>query len=291
MGQAGVALVSFMDSLPPSPTPATRVFTMHGVISRLKPDCCAQRGLFETAKFVQHLQSRSKPYVELYSAMGGKGDALTIDDATHAGCEAALLARQHGHAVTLFINPGHVIERKPYFLVLLSLVVDRTKLPWIIFQGTRYELGSFERKRDFREHLKQHLMTLGSEALRDKFIHTIARRLQVANLSVPCPLQTVGLATLHKLRNQGVVFGNHGWTHATLATLTAEAGREDIAAARKWIRQKLGCDGNIFAAPYGCQLPTFRPRADLYAMWFLSFNMLSPGFIGPQVYNRVSLSL
>lgn len=264
---------------------------MHGVVNRLKPDSCAQRGLFEAAQFIKHLRTRSRPYGDLYSAMGGKGDALTIDDATLAGCEAAKLARKHGHQVTLFINPGHIATRKPYAHILLSLMVDRTKLPRIVFQGNSFELYTFENKRTFREQLKQHVLTIAGEAALQKFVQLMAHRLKVADLAVPRPLQTASLAMLRQLRDKGVTIGNHGWSHAALGPLSVDAAREDIVAGRNWIRQKLGNDANAYAVPYGRQLPPFRSRLEAYRVWLMDFNLLTPGFVGPQIYNRVGLSL
>lgn len=268
-----------------------RIFTLHGVIDRPQPNTCAHRGLFATAQFIAHLRKRKQPYVSLAAALAGRGDALTIDDATYSGSQAATLARRYGHEVTLFINPGNIVAHLPHYFILLNLVVDRTHLSQITYLGKVYDLSPGNNKRIFREQLKQQLLTLAREDGRIQFVQTMARRLKVADLSIPRALQTLNLSALRRLHRLGVVLANHGWTHASLGALTVDAAREEIKQGHAWIKQQFGYDSPVYAVPFGRQLPPFSPQPDAYTQWLLNYDLLALGQIGPNIFNRDTLQL
>ncbi|HVU39307.1 MAG TPA: polysaccharide deacetylase family protein [Opitutales bacterium] len=280
-----------MPGLNTTRTGSASVFTMHGVVAGLEPDTCAHRGLFEPAQFVKHLRSRKTPYVELAAALRGEGDALTIDDATFTACDAAALAREHGHHVTLFINPGNVAAGETYFFVLLNLVLDRTTLPRLTLGGRDFPLRTTAERRELREYFKRRLLTLAGEADRRELVHAAARQLGVADLSVPRPLQTVGVDVLRELGRRQVNIANHGWTHGSVGALPADHIKQEIIRGREWINRELGQPALAYAVPFGQALPPFSANAKIYEIWLTSHELLHDGFIGPHVFNRTTLRL
>src|SRR5581483_468258 len=114
----------------------------------------------------RHLAGRPEKYVPIDAALAGQGDALTIDDATFAGKHAAELARGHGHAVTLFVNPYHVTLARPYFFHRLSAMLDATAAAAVEFNGQRFALDGVAAREAFRETVKRRLCALALESER-----------------------------------------------------------------------------------------------------------------------------
>ena len=82
------------------------VYAMHGIFSEGDAKAFQNRCLIREDKFEQLLSSLPFKFVSLDDAVAGRGEALTVDDATNAAYRAAKLARQHGHAV---LCAGHLL--------------------------------------------------------------------------------------------------------------------------------------------------------------------------------------
>jgi len=247
--------------------------------------------LLEKAMFLDHLKNRKKPYIDLVSALAGEGDALTIDDATQAACDAATLARQHGHQVTLFINPWNVIHGQAYYFAQLSTVLDKTKIRATVFCDRQFDLESFRGKRILRERVKQQLLTIAAENERRALVRNLACALQVGDLSDGETLRVVSAEALVSLKGLGVHIANHGWTHAPFRALQPETAKTEVVQGREWIAGNLSCDAKAFAVPFGHDLPPFQVSQETYDVWFLNDELLYHGFVGPNIFNRTTLRL
>src|SRR5580692_10214010 len=105
----------------------TMIFTMHGVVALQSSPSLSQRWLLDADEFDSFV-SRRKVFEPLDRALRDEADALTIDDATQAAYHAAMIARRHGHAVTLFINSRNVHDMTPYYLHVLSAILDNAPI-------------------------------------------------------------------------------------------------------------------------------------------------------------------
>ena len=83
------------------------MFCIHGIAPVVDRERFLHRNLLPAAALEAYLAGAA-PFVTIAEALAGRGNALTIDDATRAGADAALMARAAGHEVTLFVNPGQV---------------------------------------------------------------------------------------------------------------------------------------------------------------------------------------
>lgn len=269
------------------------IYTSHGLIEHADASRFLHRNLLDRRRFAEHLSGRSAPYVDLEEALAGRGDALTVDDGTHAGAEAAALARQLGHEVAFFVNPSHVIRGEPYFFSELNVVMDhmddagRSALAEL-YPPPRPHKNS---RRELRKRIKGHLLRLPTEDARRRRVRELATRAGVRNLTLPRQWQPVRLEDLVRLRDQGVRIANHGWTHGNVDLLERPAAREEIASAARWLRRNL-CGGSAaYAVPFGKAEPAWPFDESVYSTWLLLSSHHPQGRLGPRLYNRVELEL
>ncbi|MGP8231674.1 MAG: hypothetical protein ACLQL2_03285 [Methylovirgula sp.] len=74
----------------------SNIYALHGVIDHVDTKLFSHRNMTAAGRVQAWLDTQHK-LVPLADALAGKGDALTIDDATVASAQAAMLARQRGH--------------------------------------------------------------------------------------------------------------------------------------------------------------------------------------------------
>jgi len=138
------------------------VYAMHGIFSEGDAKAFQNRCLIREDKFERLLSSLPFKFVSLDDAIAGRGEALTVDDATNAAYHAARLARQHGHAVTVFVNPYFVRSQRPYFFLELNTLLDRTSNSSIHFDGITFPLNLRSERRAFRMYVKDAFCMLDS---------------------------------------------------------------------------------------------------------------------------------
>src|SRR4051794_15158027 len=100
------------------------ILTMHGVVRERNRDLFVHRNRLDHNGFELYLKKRHQRFVSIELALRGEGDALTIDDGTHAAGVAAQLAVKHGHAATLFVNPYHTVSGDSYFFAWVDTALD-----------------------------------------------------------------------------------------------------------------------------------------------------------------------
>src|SRR3954469_14208252 len=97
----------------------SRVLAIHGVTTTIDRSGFSGRNLLSGAQ-LHHFLAASPRFGPLSQALRGGGHALTIDDSMVAARDAAVMARKHGHDVTLFVNPGQIESGAPYAFVALN---------------------------------------------------------------------------------------------------------------------------------------------------------------------------
>lgn len=266
-----------------------RVWAMHGVIEEVDRQRFAHRNLLETEAVRQHLRSRSA-YVSLADALAGNGDALTIDDATCAGADAALLARQHGHAVTLFVNPGQVESREPYHFLVLNTALDALSDERCTFEGTTYPTATTAERQALRRTIKSRLATIKEERGRLEFVRALGREWGVHDLRVPAHFETLSRDDLIELCSAGVDLQNHGWSHSHHPNLTPSESLREIHEGRRWLERELNLQAPYFAVPFGDALP-HGPTSEACDVWFSVDHRMPRGAYPPNVFNREELAI
>ena len=139
------------------------IYTTHGVVKSFEKQKFCHSGFLDRELFIDHLSNRKEKYVSLEEALEEKGDALTIDDSLMGGFEAAVLCRELGHEVSLFINPSYIQNRSLYWFCLLNIFLDCDKKTEVFWEGKKYPLDDFSSKLKFRLELKSAIAKLSPQ--------------------------------------------------------------------------------------------------------------------------------
>lgn len=265
------------------------IFAMHGVIQSRSERLLVHRWMLDAEQFESFLSRRS-PFVSLKQALQGRGDALTIDDATRAAYDAALLAKNHGHDVTMFLNSKNVSNATPYYLHVLSAILDNAHSAQITCLSKKYIPAKPSADRSqIREFLKYRLSRLCRENALQDTLSQLAAELGFNVPTLPAYLHTLSFEQVAQLHDIGVRLENHGASHVDFSILRDDDIQDEIIECRKWLLSLLSVDSRYFAVPFGNLLPRFDLSDDLAHCWFTENKALHPGFVGPKVYNRKAL--
>jgi len=232
-----------------------QVLTIHGIAPAVIPNAFCFRNMWDTDAMLRYLTS-VPPFVSLGDAMAGRGDALTIDDAIRGAADAALLARQRGHAVTLFVNPSQVESGAPYAFLVLNALLDGLTRRVCIFEDTAFRIGTHAKRQVLRRRIKARLCALTDEQARLDFVTGLAGQWGVTVPDMPPHFRTLSRDELVALRDAGVALENHGWSHSDHTSLSSAQSVREIRDGRVWLERELGVEAAYFAAPYGEALPT-----------------------------------
>ncbi|MBS0186231.1 MAG: polysaccharide deacetylase family protein [Proteobacteria bacterium] len=267
------------------------IYAIHGVVQNFSQKKFCHRDFLDYNLFKTHLRTRKKKYVSLEKALENKGDALTIDDSLLGALEAAILCRNFGHDVSLFINPFYIEERILYWFCLLNIFLDHAPSIKIIWENEEYLLNSFEEKIKFRIKIKNKIAKLPTEEERQTFLKLFSKDFFDCHFQIPSHLDLLTIDDLRNARNLGIEIHNHGWTHRQLTEVSHIELDEEILKAKKWFQNKLYINTDFYAVPFGKDLPSDKYNFDNFRIWFLTYYQLHYGKIGPKIYNRAPLIL
>jgi hypothetical protein len=268
--------------------PKIEIFAMHGVADRLRSERFQYRNLLEAEQFCAFLRSAPK-FVPLDDALQGRGRALTIDDATVASARAAKLARDFGHAVTLFINPWNIEAHKPYWFSRLNTLLDSVDAPKFLLDGRMFDLTTFAGKSEFRTHIKTLMRRHTNPEDNITLIDRIEEDLGVGRNEIPPHDRCLDTESVRELHGVGVDIQNHGWTHLDPLAGNLAQFTEQFHKARSWLKDRLAIETRFFASPFGEFLPhtDFLRRYELVCL--LLHHDLPPGNVEDHVVNRITL--
>lgn len=266
------------------------IYTTHGVIKSFEKQKFCHSGFLDKDLFIAHLSNRKEKYVSLEEALEQKGDALTIDDSLNGGFEAAVLCRELGHEVSLFINPFYIQNQFLYWFCLLNIFLDSDKKKEVFWEGKKYSLGDFSSKLRFRLELKSAIAKLSPQNSLSALQFIFQREVDQTLVS-PFHLNVLTVDDLKKALSLGVDIHNHGWTHCQITAFKNSELEEEIFKSKNWLNTSLGIDSNFYAVPFGKDLPPNRYDFKNCSTWFLAYDILTYGKVGPRIYNRQSLLL
>jgi hypothetical protein len=247
------------------------ILVAHGAKAGAAKGAFLDRNFLDLHRVERFFQRRSVKFVDLEVALAGEGDALTIDDATRGAAAMALAARQAGHEVTLFVNPGYVSEAKPYYFHMLSLFVSSCEQ--FSYGGKRLDASLFEAKRRVRRAIKSDLLDIPLDE--DKQVEVLnlfeENRLEFSGL--PDHLRTLTTQELLALAELGVRLENHGWEHPHYRALSVRERCSQMRDGRDWLKALDRRFGDFFAVPYG----DHAPGAEIEAAGRCWFNVAETG--------------
>jgi peptidoglycan/xylan/chitin deacetylase (PgdA/CDA1 family) len=278
-------------SSPHAPAPkdlfTKMIYVSHGIIPSYSSERISHALCLPESRVALHLQLRRKKYVPLGLAIAGRGDALTVDDATYAGLELALMARHYGHAVSWFVNGSHIENRIEYFPFQISCMLDDTRSTECQFDGQMWSLKTMAEKRSLRAHLKHQYMRMRSQDEITELIDRLAESLHSNSKLPERSLRTVGAAELAQAVLAGVDLQNHGWGHLNPQVLSEEERATEVVRNDQYLSQFRRTITCVFAPPFG-QCVT---RAAAGHVTLLANRSLMPSFKDANVINRGDLIL
>jgi hypothetical protein len=179
------------------------VFVAHGVVACKQRSLFVHRNLEDEALYAASLR-RARPFVCLRRALRGDGHALTIDDGTQAAGRAALIARDLGHAVTLFVNPWNVLNETAYYFSVLNALLDATTTTSIRVGSLEYAATTFAERHALRRLIKEQLCSERTEDGRARVLNEWRERLAVSDVTVPPYLHPLTLRAISGSYLRGV---------------------------------------------------------------------------------------
>ncbi|MES2176309.1 MAG: polysaccharide deacetylase family protein [Gemmatimonadota bacterium] len=263
---------------------SARVLSLHGVATNVDHRLFSFRNMCEENDLGRFLRAAA-PFVPLANALTGKGIGLTIDDATGGAAAAAMLARNLGHAVTLFVNPEQVELGTPHSFLVMHLMLDTLGGRPVSLWGERYPSRSKANRQQLHSAIKTRLRAIVDERARLAMLSDLGAEWGTARFTVPPHLRTLTRDDLIALRDAGVDIQNHGWSHTSHRDLSAQDSAREIASGRAWLQRELRVDAPLFAVPFGDDLPHPSVSADC-TTWFSLHPALASGWLAPDVFNR-----
>ncbi len=227
------------------------IYVTHGIIASYSSQRISHALCLPTSRARLHLQLRRKKYVPLAQAIAGRGDALTVDDATYAGLDMALLARRCGHAVSWFVNGSHVENRIEYFPFQISSMLDDTRATECRFDGQTWSLNTIAERRTLRANIKHRYMRMRTLGEITELIDELADSLCCDSKRAELPLRTVGPAQLAEAVLAGVDLQNHGWGHINPQALSEDERAAEVRRNHEYLSKFRRAITPVFAPPFG----------------------------------------
>ncbi|HYW17189.1 MAG TPA: polysaccharide deacetylase family protein [Allosphingosinicella sp.] len=248
-------------------------YILHGCVEGWNAASQAMRMYAPEENLRRHLARRQSPYAD--PDENGDGDVLTVDDSTRGGARACLVAREMGHSVTLFLNPSQIVSGRDYWFSRFDSLVDARQAETVRYRGRTYDLRSRAGLRAFRWAARDEMVT-GEEELVHRLLDDLGILLSANDARVPDFAQTIGLEDVRVLNEAGVRFGNHGWDHQCISSLSPERQLAQLGDTRDWLSATTGQAPRDYAVPYGQARLDPRARAAVPGTAYLVSPIMSP---------------
>lgn len=200
-------------------------------------------------QLVEHVARRYEP-VDLRGAETGKPSsklkvAFTFDDGWSDTYTVAFpIAREHGIPLTVFVCPG-LIDRKAPFWPERVVALVRAIRP--AAEDTELEALIESLKRFTPERRERYLAKLGEQA------HEQGISVEPSSVD-----STLSWAAIVEMDRGGVSFGSHTQTHQILTTVPPNTARLEVRQSKTAIESVLSKHCDTFAYPNGNRSPKTR---------------------------------
>jgi len=264
-----------------------QVYILHGSSPDWHPGLQTMKHYVPELSLKAYLDERSERFVDPEESE--EGDILTVDDSTIGGFETCMIARERGHAITLFLNPSQIQSGRDYWFSRFDALVDHRKAEKVHFAGKEYDLRSREELRRFRFAVRPSLLG-ATEDCAHRSLDEIEILLQAEGAIIPRHARSIAMEQVLALADAGVRIGNHGWDHQCLSGLSPAEQSDDLVSARKWLRQVTGQMVADYAVPFGLQRLQPDARSAVPGLIYLVDPELAPEAAGPGYRYRRNLS-
>ncbi|MBI3785903.1 MAG: polysaccharide deacetylase family protein [Deltaproteobacteria bacterium] len=264
------------------------VYLLHGTVDDWTPGRMAHQNYVPRPALETYLRQRDRPFAA-WCRDATAGDVLTVDDATRAGADACLAARQLGHEVVFFVNAFQIASGQPYFFSLLDAAIDARTVDSVSYAGHTFVLAGAGEIQRFRRSAKTNLASMAvSDAL--TAATELAQLLGAPEVRVADHQQPLLLNELCRLRAAGVAIENHGWSHVEIGALDDAALVQHVVDGREWLQRSLSVEANLYAVPFGVSDVPMHLQERVGAAYFLCDARLPPRRLSARCWNRRELT-
>lgn len=264
-----------------------RIFILHGSAEDWDSARQVMRHYVPEHSLRRYLTERPEPFVD--PDEGVDGDILTVDDSTRGGARTCLIARELGHAVTLFLNPSQIISGRDYWFSRFDTLVDARQVTTAEFDGTTYNLQSRQELRNFRFAARAHLL-VSTEGAAHRLLDDIEVLLEAKGAEVSDHARSIGPDQVSELQKAGVRIGSHGWDHQCISSLSGDEQLAQLIDTRDWLRETTRREPRDYAVPFGQQRLDPRARAAVPGIVYLVDPTLPPEAAGEGYRYRRNLT-
>lgn len=264
-----------------------RVFVLHGSVVDWDGSRQAMRNYVPEQSLRRYLSARRAPFVNPDEDVDA--DVLTVDDSTRGGARTCLIARELGHAVTLFLNPSQIISGRDYWFSRFDALVDARRATTAEFEGNAYDLQSLQGLRNFRLTARARLVA-STESAAHRLLDTLEVLLKAEGAEIPDHARSIGPDEVERLQNAGVRIGSHGWDHQCISSLSPDEQLAQLVETRNWLHEATGCEPQDYAVPFGQHRLDPRARAAVPGMVYLVDRTLAPEAAGEGYRYRRNLA-
>ena len=238
------------------------IYITHGTVPSWSSERISHALFLPESQVDRHLRLRRKKYVPLWQALQGRGDALTIDDATYGALDLALAARRHGHAVSWFVNGSNIEDRLQYYPFQVSSMLDNTRARTCRFDGATWNLPDMAARRALRLRIKETYMKMRSQEQIDSLIARLASSLHVDPSAMEKSLSTVTPAEIAVAAMAGVELQNHSWNHINPQAISEPERTAQVIRNEEYLSQFRKAVTRVFAPPFGREVSLASAPAD-----------------------------
>jgi len=264
-----------------------QIFILHGSADNWDGARQAMRHYVPEQSLRRYLAERPEPFVD--SDERDYGDILTVDDSTRGGARTCLIARELGHAVTLFLNPFQIISGRDYWFSRFDALIDARQATTARFDGVTYNLQSRQELRDFRLAARKYLV-VSTEDAAHRLLDDIQVLLKAEGAQVSGHARSIGPNDVAELQKAGVRLSSHGWDHQCLSGLSPDQQLTQLLDRADWLRAATGHEPRDYAVPFGQQRLDPRARAAVPGMVYLVDPTLPPEVAGEGYLYRRNLT-
>jgi hypothetical protein len=266
---------------------AGEILILHGCAADWDGSRQAMRHYVPEQSLRAYLAERAEPFVDPEEATDG--DILTVDDSTRGGARTCLIARELGHAVTLFLNPSQIISGRDYWFSRFDALVDARRATTAQFEGVTYHLQVRQELRDFRFAARRHLV-VSTEDAAHRLLDELAELLGAEGAEISDHARSIGRDEVAELKKAGVRIGSHGWDHQCISSLSPDEQLAQLLETADWLREATGAAPRDYAVPFGQQRLHPRARAAVPGLVYLVDPTLPPEAAGEGYRYRRNLS-
>lgn len=257
------------------------IYEIHGAIDQVDPKKVSHRRILSMNKLINWINNKER-FVSIADSLNGNGDAITIDDGIFLAYNTAKVIKINGHEISIFINGYNITRQEDYYFIRLNHILDYL---------TEKEVPSgIANIQEFRDQIKSKYLS----ALNNEECNMIVDDMSISFLGNKNNLidSNFSICTtnhLFDLSKNGIVLGNHGWSHINYNLLNNEDFIKQFKLNEDWIYELGLSFCSEVVVPFGKLNGNKIKEIKTDKVILLADKSLPAGWLADNIYNRYSI--